>query len=366
MKFKRYVIFALLVCSLFSCPAALAEEEQSDATIQSFLNELFSKRAQFLVMRKPEAIKPYYLEDYKPSVYALRQEMRRSKYLNRWAEKRKITLLEAKDRIRIIRIKLQGDQAKVSLINSLQLTYSYPNKLLHSESFGLGTRHGLTLKRTDDGWHVMREWYLDPFDVDGKLIPDGSLLLNDEVYSEAKPEAVISKPLKYNRLKAVAYAQKYAGAAWGAGNNNRYNPRYRDYTYIGGDCTNFASQVIGDPEGGGLPMRGGWRYTSGGGTEGWVRTDSLKSFLFNSGYAKLVARGHYEHVIKREAIDKLQVGDLVAYEIGHGNVDHFAVIVGFDANRYPLVNCHTADRYAMPFDLGWDKYTKYLFIHMND
>lgn len=366
MKLSMYIITALLVCSMFSCPSARAEEDKSEREVQSFLGELFNKRAELLIAQKPEAIKMYYLDDFKPSEYALRQELRRAAYINTWAEKRKVTFVEAKNSIRIIRIKLQGDQAKVSLINSLRLTYTYPNKVLHSESFGLGTRHGITLQRKDDRWHVKREWYLDPFDVDGKLIPDGSLIENDMVISKALPAETASKPYKYNRLKAVAYAQKYAGAAWGAGNNNRYNPRYKDYTYTGGDCTNFASQVIGDPEGGGLPMRGGWRYSSHGGSEGWVRTDSLKSFLFYSGYARLIARGNYEKVIHKETIAKLQPGDLIAYEIGHGNVDHFAIIVGFDANGYPLVNCHTADRYAMPFDIGWDKYTKYLFIHMND
>ncbi|MDT2264397.1 hypothetical protein P7H17_02880 [Paenibacillus larvae] len=40
--------------------------------------------------------------------------------------------------------------------------------------------------------------------------------------------------------------------------------------------------------------------------------------------------------------------------------------MGHDAKGYPLVNSHTADRYRVPFDLGWDKSTKYLLIHIND
>lgn len=368
MNLNKYVTATLVACSLLCFQAVSAQKEQSNKEeVASFLTELFTQRAQFLINRQPEKINTFYLQDVKPSGYALQQELRRSQYLNTWAKKRQISLLGAKNRIRIIRINLHGDRAKAALINSLQVTYSYPNKILHSESFGLGTRHGLTLKRTDDGWRVQSEWYLDPFDVDARLVPNGSVLQAAAGQGGKPVKTAASNSKRYNRLQAVAYARKYAGAAWGAGNNNRYNQRYRDYTYTGGDCTNFASQVIGDPkEGGGLPMKWGWRYyPQVGGTEGWVRTDSFKSFLFNSGYARLLAKGYFEQLLKAGAFAKLQPGDLIAYEIGRGNVDHFAVVVGFDENGYPLVNCHTADRYAMPFDLGWDKHTKYLLIHMN-
>lgn len=361
---KPYLSVMLFIASLFLCHSVSADKGLQKEDVESFLTELFATRAQFLLNGQPTTIKPYYLEDAKQSVHSLHQELRRSEYLNTWAKKRQLTLLGAKDHIRIIRIKLKGELASVSLINSLQVSYSYPNKMSQVESFGLGTRHAMSLKHTADGWHVLREWYLDPFDVDATLIPDGS---SPQKTNSQRPESPTSKsPTRYNRLQAVEYAKKYAGAAWGAGNNNRYNPRYRDYTYIGGDCTNFASQVIGDPKGGGLPMKGGWRYSGHGGSEAWVRTDSFKSFLFYSGYARLIAKGYYEQLSKGDAFAKLQPGDLIAYEIGHGNVDHFAVVVGFDDNGYPLVNCHTADRYFMPFDLGWDKYTKFLLIHMND
>ncbi|MBE3550637.1 MAG: amidase domain-containing protein [Brockia lithotrophica] len=52
----------------------------------------------------------------------------------------------------------------------------------------------------------------------------------------------------YNRTKARQYIDRY----W-----NSYNPDFPNLTYIGGDCTNFASQVL---HAGNLPMdyRGGW------------------------------------------------------------------------------------------------------------
>lgn len=85
----------------------------------------------------------------------------------------------------------------------------------------------------------------------------------------------------------------------------------------------------------------------------------------------MIAKGKFPDVVKPSekhpagAIAKLQPGDLIGYEM-KGDVDHFSVVVGFDDYGYPLVNSHTADRYRVPFDLGWDRYTSYWLIHIRD
>lgn len=43
------------------------------------------------------------------------------------------------------------------------------------------------------------------------------------------------RTIEYDRNKAKAYAKKWAYLR---------NPQYYDYTYLGGDCTNFISQCI--------------------------------------------------------------------------------------------------------------------------
>ncbi|WP_019119406.1 amidase domain-containing protein [Brevibacillus massiliensis] len=235
---------------------------------------------------------------------------------------------------------------------------------------------------------MLSEWYTDPIEEDIDIIPADAPA--DSLYTPRNSKKqknqknqvetfrimegqAMGKKKRYHRDRAVAYAQKYAGAAWGAGNNNRYNKSYRDYTYLGGDCTNFASQVIGDPkEGGGLPMTMGWRYWyNSGGTRSWVQTDAFKNFLLNRGYGRLIARGYFADVVKptdrypKGAISVLQPGDLIAYEF-NGDVDHFSVVVGYDRYGYPLVNSHTGDRNLVPWDLGWGMSTKFLLIHIND
>jgi hypothetical protein len=317
----------------------------------------------------------YYLSTIKTSLYALKQEEIRKEYINAWAAQRKINFVRAESQIRIQRILLEGDRAKVFIVQSLKLEYAHTEPFSTNQSFGVGTRHALFLIKKDGKWYVQKEWYSDPLNENPKLISR-----MDESFPNPMIHQHLNATLKnegksdYRRDRAVTYANKYAGAAWGAGNNNRYNKQYQDYTSKGGDCTNFASQVIGDPiEGGGLQMTGNWRYWfNSGGSHTWVQTDRFSNFLQYSGYARLIAKGTFEEVTKATknhpfgAIGELKPGDLIAY-ILHGNdVDHFGILVGYDDLGYPLVNSHTADRHRVPFDLGWDQNTRYQLVHIRD
>lgn len=370
----------VLICAITSGASAVVAADDEKEQALSFLRTLYHDRNQLILNGNPDTIAQYYNKADKLSRLAMRQEMRRSQYLQAWAEKRDMRLTEAEGDIRVTRFKLEGDKARVSLIQSVKIAYQYNQEHhLPTQSFGVGTRHALTLRKLDNRWYVVKEWYLDPMDENPNLIPADSVkgfpkkTLTVQASAMMQSDAQSARPRRYNREKAVAYANKYAGAAWGAGNKGRYNPKYRDYTYVGGDCTNFASQVIGDPEeGGGLPMTGDWQYWyRSGGSHTWVQTDRLKNFLLYSGYGRLIAKGTFTQVVQpsdkhpQGAVAKLEPGDLIAYEM-NGDVDHFSVVVGHDVNGYPLVNSHTADRYKMPFDLGWDKSTKYLLIHIND
>ncbi|MMZ64716.1 putative amidase domain protein [compost metagenome] len=75
----------------------------------------------------------------------------------------------------------------------------------------------------------------------------------------------------------------------------------------------------------------------------------------------MIAKGDFQHIVTptkehpNGAIARLQPGDLIGYIIQGNDIDHFSILVGFDPNGYPLVNSHTADRYQVPFDLGWDR-----------
>jgi len=357
------------VVPLGTAALSAAEHDKDKEEVVAFLSQLFKDRNDFLLNKLPATIDKYYVQSQSGSRFAFQMEMKRMKYTNLWAEKRGIRLIAAEPAIRITRLKRDGDTVRLAFVQSSKITYAYQTSDLPPQTFGVGTRHALTLKKVDGTWKVLREWYLDPLEENPDLIPDSPAGFPHPVASSSAQST--NKGNRYNRERAIAYANKYAGLAWGAGNNNRYNQKYLDYTSRGGDCTNFVSQVLGDPkEGGGLRMTGTWRY-SGGGSRAWVQTDAFSHYLLYSGYGKLIAKGDFSEITQSTAkhadgaVAKLQPGDVIGYILG-GDVDHFSVIVGHDANGYPLVNSHTVDRYRVPFDLGWDKKTKYLLIHIND
>jgi hypothetical protein len=344
------------------------EKPSFEQPVSVFLTELFAARAQLLIQDNPETIRKFYLDATQTSIYAFQHEENRSKYLKTWASTRGVKFTNAEASIRITRQLEHKETAKISLVDTLKLTYEYVGLNLAPQHFGVGTRHGLTLKKINGSWHVFSEWYSDPIDENPNLVP-----VQANKQPDLQPEIMHAVNKKYNRWRAVAYADKYAGGAWGAENEHKYNKKYKDYTHFGGDCTNFASQVIGDPaEGGGLPMTSSWYYRyKNGGSEAWVRTDSFKNFLVYRGYGRIVAKGSFKDLFKpnarfpKGAFAQLMPGDLITYEI-EGDVDHFCILTGWDANGYPLVNSHSGDRFHVPWDLGWDKYTQYSLIHMKD
>ncbi|WP_431089995.1 amidase domain-containing protein [Paenibacillus sp. 8b26] len=353
----------------FSLVRAEAEPVNQDEVIP-FLQELFDDRTRLLMDQDKTHIEDHYLLKDKRSNYAYLHEMNRAEYIQEWAKHRKMKFVNAESSIRIARAEVLGDTAKVSLVQSLKLSYEYIGSYPGQHDFGIGTRHGITLRKKDSRWYVEREWYSDPLEENSKKIERSDLSFiphKDPVPSEKVTH-------KYNRARAVEYANKYAGITWGAGNRQRYNQKYLDYNSKGGDCTNFSSQVIGDKEeGGGLPMKSGWHYLYGnGGSQAWVQTDAFKNFLIRSGYGRIIGQGSFSDIVhsvndRQQHLNRPQLlpGDLIAYVL-KGDVDHFSVVVGFDQAGYPLVNSHTADRFRVPFDLGWDRSTKYLLIHIQD
>ncbi|MFC3748892.1 amidase domain-containing protein [Paenibacillus sp. GCM10012306] len=373
LKKTSILSLILILFASFSLPATTvnAEDNKRNQEIDTALKQIFADRAQTLIDQQTQRLKGFYLTEQTLSKNAFHNESNRTAYVNAWAAKRSVKLVKANSGIRIIRRNITQDTAKVSLVQSLKLSYVYLNEVIPPQSFGIGTRHFMTLKKINGSWKIAREWYLDPLDENPDKIADSP----DGLAPSVKPTATVSgKSRRYNRSRAIAYADKYAGTAWGAGNQHRYNRKYLDYTGKGGDCTNFASQVVGDPEeGGGLAMKSGWRYFyQTGGTQTWVQTDAFRNFLLRSGYGTMVSKGTYKEVVAPSrkyangAISQLQAGDLIGYILHHNDTDHFSVITGFDEYGYPLVNSHTADRYRVPFDLGWDKNTKYELIHIRD
>ena len=136
---------------------------------------------------------------------------------------------------------------------------------------------------------------------------------------------------------------------------------YRNFNPEGGDCANFASQIL--HEGGKFKKNGSWNYDKGSATGPWVNADKFTSYMIYSGRASVIAKGSYDKVYKESY--KLLPGDFIAYE-KKGDITHISTVTGVDSKGYTLVTCHNTDRNDVPWDLGWsDKKMKFWLVRVN-
>ena len=161
----------------------------------------------------------------------------------------------------------------------------------------------------------------------------------------------MSKLLPYDRDLAVDYARKWA---------LKRNPRYANFEEMGGDCTNYASQVI---HAGGCPMnyhKYGWYYRSlGDRAPAWTSVKYLYQFLIHNKSTGPVA--------EETDLSGIEPGDLVQLNFGWDDrYDHTPVVVrilpGPRTLDKVLIAAHTIDRLDYPVSNYNIKMTRFLHI----
>jgi hypothetical protein len=114
-------------------------------------------------------------------------------------------------------------------------------------------------------------------------------------------------PLSEQRRRAIEYADRWAG---NSSDPHRANSDYENFGDGGGDCTNFASQV----------MRAGGFKDVGDGIDDWRRGDAV-------GTSPMPANGALDPLAPSRA--GLIPGDLIYYrDTASGTINHTAVYVG--------------------------------------
>ncbi|EOD01032.1 amidase domain-containing protein [Caldisalinibacter kiritimatiensis] len=354
------IIIAILVGILFSYsirtdsvnPTLFEEQNLSD-----LINRIFVTRYESIVNQDKELLSSLYNKAVKYGLWAFEHETKRMIYLHKWADKQGVKFISIKP-IPIIRyVKERGEGFRVNLMVSTEYKYVYENEPKVENMFRIGTYHSLDIEKNDDKWLITREWYTDPF---------ADSLNTDNIKKEEIKKYILSRKskeytnLSERRIKAIEYADKYCGAAGTEETGYKYNDKYINYNPRGGDCANFASQIL--HEGGGFSKNYTWNY-KGGGSRAWVNAQAFKNYMLYSGRASKLAYGTYEQVYK--ASYKLKSGDFIAYE-KKGKVTHISVVTGVDSKGYVLVNCHNTDRYRVPWDLGWsNKGIKFWLVHVH-
>lgn len=139
--------------------------------------------------------------------------------------------------------------------------------------------------------------------------------------------------LPYNRRAATDYARKWAF---------RRNPAYYDFSRIGGDCTNYASQCL--YAGSGVmnftPVTGWFYIDANDRTASWTGVEFFYRFLVGNEGAGPFAEETDEN--------GLETGDFVQLGRDTGDFYHTPVVVGFSPRGVPLVAAHSYDVYRRP------------------
>ena len=156
---------------------------------------------------------------------------------------------------------------------------------------------------------------------------------------------------QYDRNRAVEYAHKWAYGR---------NPAYYDFEYLGGDCTNFASQVI--YAGSGVmnytPVYGWYYINLNNRSPAWTGVEFLYSFLINNKGVGPFAEEVDIKDIRPGVIIQLAFSASSAF-------NHSPVVVQTGnppAYENILVAAHTADRDYYPIlNYGW---VRIRFLHI--
>lgn len=149
---------------------------------------------------------------------------------------------------------------------------------------------------------------------------------------------------KYNRQKAIEYANKWA---------YKRNPKYYNFDEIGGDCTNFVSQCI--YAGSNIMNYNklyGWYYNNANDkSPSWTGVQFLYNFLTQN--KEIGPFG--------EISNKVDIGDIIQLSFDGKIFTHSLIVTGIEQNNI-LIASHTLDSYGR--NINTYPYQKIRFIHI--
>ncbi|WP_298844633.1 amidase domain-containing protein [uncultured Clostridium sp.] len=383
-------LFGYKCCNLFAnkdkAISTVALENSDTTEMTKLLENIYKNRCSMFITKDITNLSNYYDTSQKLGKWSLEHEVKRLSYFNDWSTQRSMNFIKVESNPKIRKITTTKRGLRLLVDEYYKFQYNYKNdKTPTTNIFGVGLTHSMELIKKGDKWIIYSDYYLDCFedalksysgeikDVKLKADKDPIYILENCPKTPSEPKVVTKG--HYDKLNAVKYADKYCGIPWASGNSTKYNKIYKNYTGIGGNCTNYVSQSIGDKNGGSLRFDDTWnctyqRYGGAEGSSAWVNADAFKKYLTYCGKGKIVGKGTFKELVSPipgypcGAIQKLDIGDLICYAIGN-DIDHFAIVTGFDSHGYPLVNTHTIDRYRVPWDLGWgDKNINFYLIHV--
>ena len=144
---------------------------------------------------------------------------------------------------------------------------------------------------------------------------------------------------KYKRDLVLNYAELWA---------KKRNSFYYDFSFLGGDCTNFASQCLFA----GAPFMNytqdlGWYYKSvSNRAPAWTGVEFFYNFLIGNFKGISDKSGPFAKDVN---LSELEIGDFIQLGDANSNYYHTPVVVGFDGT-VPLLAAHSKDVFGVRLD----------------
>lgn len=363
------------------------DKENLKNSLTNFITKTYNTRNNIVTSGNIEGLKKYFNLNALGGKNCFENEVCRMMYLRDWSSERGLTFASIESFPTITSIKIEANVLRLQIDEDYKFKYIYDDD--SSENvFGVSLNHYIKLKKQNDSYIIITDYYLDCFsdalkgyyhNINNNVLPQANTQIyriSDFICKERELK-IPNKKWQYNRLKAVQYADRYCGVRWV--NNNispKFNTKYTNYTGVGGNCTNFVSQCIGDEDGANLPQNNGWHtqkhlnntYAC---SAAWVNADAFRNYIVYSSKGYLLKRGSFASVVStsnslpNSIFEKLTYGDLISYE-KKGDIDHNSIICEFDSHGYPMINSNTVERYHVPFDLGWgNNNIAFHLLHLN-
>lgn len=325
---------------------------------QPLVENIFLNRNSAILTRDCEGLKVFYDLDKKVGKWAYENEVTKTKYFTNWCEKQCVSFTKINSIIKVSKVKeIEKDVYNIICYACTKFCYSYEDEPNIENYFKLGTCHYINLKKDNDKYIIIKEWYTDPLADSLDLNNIECTEIKSTILSHKKPDFTIDERTQ----KAIDYAHEYCGISDNDEHLFKYNKEYKNFNPDGGDCANFASQIMF--EGGGFKKNSVWNYCNKSATNAWINAQGFKNYLINSGRGTYIAKGYYCDTYKDSF--NLRPGDIVAYE-KKGRITHVSTVTGLDSKGYPLVTCHNTDRMLVPYDLGWSNNNiKFHFIDVH-
>lgn len=335
-----------------------SSNDELKAKFQPLIETIFSNRNSAILTRDCEGLKSFYDLDKKVGRWAYENEVTKAKYFTNWSEKQCVSFTKINSIIKVSKVtEKEKDLYNVICYACTNFCYTYEDEPTIENYFKLGTCHYINLKKDNDKYIIVKEWYTDPLADSLDLENIKCSEIKNAILSHKKPDFTIDERTQ----KAIDYAHEYCGISNNEEHLFKYNKNYKNFNPDGGDCANFASQIMF--EGGGFRKNDIWNSYNKSATKAWVNAQGFKNYLINSGRGSYIAKGYYCEIYK-DAFN-LRPGDIVAYE-KKGRITHVSTVTGLDSKGYPLVTCHNTDRMLVPYDLGWSNNNiKFHFIDVH-